>query len=131
MSLAVQALMCYSMVGVMLLIVIVVLVYTVLGGMEAVIWTEVVQAILMTGGALLIIILILADMPGGVSKVVEIGISDNKFGLGSFSPGFTTSTFWVILLYGFFMNLNNFGVDQNYVQRSNAARDEKEEIGRA
>ncbi|HEY9559419.1 MAG TPA: sodium:solute symporter [Anseongella sp.] len=126
MALAIQALTGYSMIGIMLLIGICVLVYTVLGGMEAVIWTEVVQAILMTGGALLIIILILADMPGGVSKVVEIGISDNKFGLGSFSPGFTTSTFWVILLYGFFMNLNNFGVDQNYVQRYHAASDEKE-----
>src|SRR3546814_3224499 len=88
MALAIQALTGYSMIGIMLLIGICVLVYTVLGGMEAVIWTEVVQAILMTGGALLIIILILADMPGGVSKVVEIGISDNKFGLGSFSPGF-------------------------------------------
>ncbi|MCY7358429.1 MAG: sodium:solute symporter, partial [Rudanella sp.] len=35
----------------------------------------------------------------------------------SFAPDFTQSTFWVVLLYGFFMNLNNFGMDQNYVQR--------------
>src|SRR3546814_9546245 len=48
MALAIQALTGYSMIGIMLLIGICVLVYTVLGGMEAVIWTEVVQAILMT-----------------------------------------------------------------------------------
>ncbi len=36
-------------------------------------------------------------------------------------PDFTQSTFWVILLYGFFINLNNFGMDQNYIQRYHTA----------
>lgn len=126
MALALQALTGYSMMAIMLVIGVCILLYTVFGGMEAVIWTEVVQAILMSGGALLIIILIIVDMPGGVGRIVEIGMSDNKFGLGSLSLDFTTSTFWVILLYGFFINLNNFGVDQNYVQRYHAAANEKE-----
>src|SRR5690606_33049262 len=33
--------------------------------------------------------------------------------------------FWVILLYGFFINLNNFGMDQNYVQRYHTAKSPK------
>ncbi|RZK33470.1 MAG: sodium:solute symporter, partial [Hymenobacter sp.] len=52
---------------------------------------------------------------------VEIGQHDHKFSLGGFAPDFTQSTFWVVLLYGFFINLNNFGVDQNYVQRYHTA----------
>lgn len=126
MALALQALTGYSMTEIMVVIGLCVLLYTVLGGMEAVIWTEVVQAVLMSGGALLIIILIITDMPGGISRIIEIGMNDDKFSLGSFSPDFTTATFWVILLYGFFINLNNFGVDQNYVQRYHTATNEKE-----
>ncbi|QEC51057.1 SSS family solute:Na+ symporter [Anseongella ginsenosidimutans] len=126
MALALQALTGYSMTSIMLVIGLCILAYTVLGGMEAVIWTEVVQAILMSGGALLIVVLILLDMPGGAGKILETGISDNKFSLGSAAPIFTEPTFWVILLYGFFINLNNFGVDQNYVQRYHTASSEKE-----
>jgi SSS family solute:Na+ symporter len=62
-----------------------------------------------------------SNLPGGLAKVVEIGQHDHKFSLGGFSGDFTQSTFWVVLLYGFFINLNNFGVDQNYVQRYHTA----------
>ena len=102
--------------------------YTLLGGIKAVIWTEVVQGIIKTLGAILIIYLIVTNMPGGVSKIIEIGKADNKFSLGSFTPDFTKSTFWVVLLYGFFINLNNFGMDQNYVQRYHTASSVKQAI---
>ena len=103
-----------------------IILYTVMGGIEAVIWTEVVQGVLKTLGALLIIYLIIVNMPGGVSKIIEIGTRDNKFSLGSFYPDLTTATFWVVLLYGFFINLNNFGMDQNYIQRYHTASSAKE-----
>jgi SSS family solute:Na+ symporter len=38
----------------------------------------------------------------------------------------TEPTFWVILFYGFFINLNNFGMDQNYIQRYHAATSTKQ-----
>ena len=125
-ALSLQALIGYPMSTIMIVMGICIIIYTVLGGMEAVIWTEVIQGILKTLGALLILYLIIADMPGGIKKVVEIGASDNKFSLGSFSPNFIESTFWVVLLYGFFINLNNFGMDQNYIQRYHAASSSKE-----
>lgn len=125
-SLTLQALTGYSMEVIMLVTGICIVIYTVMGGIEAVIWTEVVQGILKTLGALLIIWLIIKDMPGGVSKIMEIGQNDAKFSLGDFSLDFTTSTFWVVLLYGFFINLNNFGMDQNYVQRYHTASSAKE-----
>ena len=125
-ALTLQALLGYSMQTIIIVMGICIIFYTVLGGIEAVIWTEVVQAVVKTFGALLIIYLIIKDMPGGVSKIIEIGQQDHKFSLGSFSPDFTEATFWVILFYGFFINLNNFGMDQNYVQRYHAAKTSKE-----
>ncbi len=125
-SLTLQALTGYSMEMIMLVTGICIVIYTVMGGIEAVIWTEVVQGVLKTLGAMLIIYLIVADMPGGVSKIIEIGKTDNKFGLGDFSLDFTQATFWVVMLYGFFINLNNFGMDQNYVQRYHTASSAKE-----
>ncbi|MGV8879402.1 MAG: sodium:solute symporter [Sphingobacteriaceae bacterium] len=125
-ALSLQALTGYSMASIMLVVGVCIIIYTVLGGIEAVIWTEVVQAVVKTLGALLIIYLIIADMPGGISRIIEIGQQDHKFNLGSFSPDFTESTFWVVLFYGFFINLNNFGIDQNYVQRYHTATSSKE-----
>ncbi|HRQ51069.1 MAG TPA: sodium:solute symporter, partial [Agriterribacter sp.] len=104
-----------------------IIIYTVLGGMEAVIWTEVVQGIIKTAGALIVLGIILYEMKGGVGEIYRIGVADEKFGLGSFSlTDFSSSTFWVVFLYGFFINLNNFGMDQNYVQRYHTARSQKE-----
>jgi SSS family solute:Na+ symporter len=120
-ALSLQALTGYSMQMIMIVMGICIIIYTVMGGIEAVIWTEVVQAVVKTFGALLILYLIISNMPGGVAKVVEIGSKANKFSLGSFSPDLVNSSFWVVLLYGFFINLNNFGMDQNYIQRYHTA----------
>jgi SSS family solute:Na+ symporter len=99
---------------------VVIIFYTVLGGMEAVIWTEVIQAILKTLGALMILGIILNQVD--VSEIWGIGQRDDKFSLGTFRPDFTSSSFWVILVYGFFINLTNFGIDQNYIQRYHTAK---------
>lgn len=124
-ALSLQALTGYSMQIIMVVMGICIIIYTVLGGIEAVIWTEVVQAIVKTFGALLILYLIISNMDGGVSKIIEIGKAADKFSLGSFKPDFVSSSFWVVLLYGFFINLNNFGMDQNYIQRYHTASTSK------
>ena len=120
-ALTLQAITGYSMSLIILVTGICIIIYTVLGGMEAIIWTEVVQAIIKTLGALLILFLVIKDMPGGISAILKTGFNDHKFSLGSLSPDITESTFWVVLFYGFFINLNNFGMDQNYVQRYHTA----------
>src|SRR3954469_14811328 len=94
-ALSLQALLGYSMSSIMIVMGICIIIYTVLGGMEAVIWTEAVQAIIKTLGALLILYLVIADMPGGIGHIISIGKADQKFSLGSLSPNLTESTFWV------------------------------------
>ncbi len=101
--------------------------YTMLGGMEAVIWTEVVQGIIKTVGALVVLGIVIYEMENGFTDIISIGSANDKFSLGSYDPSdFTSSTFWVIFLYGFFINLNNFGIDQNYVQRYHTAQTSRE-----
>src|SRR5215211_6359941 len=98
-ALSLQALIGYPMSTIMIVMGACIILYTVMGGMEAVIWTEVVQGIIKSLGAVLILYLILIEMPGGISDVIEIGKSHHKFSLGSLSPNFTESTFWVVLFY--------------------------------
>lgn len=125
-ALSLQALTGYDMVTIMVGTGICIVIYTVLGGIEAVIWTEVVQGLVQTFGGLLIMYLIFVHVDGGVGQIIDTGVRDGKFSLGSFEPDFVGPTFWVILLYGFFINLNNFGMDQNYVQRYHTATSAKE-----
>ncbi len=103
-----------------------VMLYTLLGGIEAVIWTDVAQSVVLSLGALLVVTMLLFGMPEGPGQLFEIVSRQGKFGRGSLAFDFTTSTFWVVLLYGVFINLNNFGIDQSFVQRYHAARSDRE-----
>ncbi|SDC47567.1 sodium:solute symporter [Niabella drilacis] len=125
-SLTLQALTGFNMQVIMLVTGACIILYTVMGGIEAVIWTEVVQGILKTLGAILIVYLVISNVNGGISTIMDIGKADHKFSLGGLNLDFTSSGFWVVLLYGFFINLNNFGMDQNYVQRYHTATSQKE-----
>src|SRR5664279_3854871 len=128
-ALSLQALTGFSMASIIIVMGLCIILYTVMGGMEAIIWTDVTQGIILTLGALLVLFYVIKDIPGGISTVVDTGIKNNKFSLGSFTPDFTIASFWVILLYGFFINLNNFGMDQNYIQRYHTAASEKKAAG--
>lgn len=99
--------------------------YTLLGGIEAVIWTDVVQSLILSAGALLVLGLLLFSMPEGPAQLFEIASKGGKFSLGSLSMDWTTSTIWVVFLYGLFTNLNNFGIDQSFVQRYHTARSDR------
>ena len=100
--------------------------YSMVGGIKAVIWTEAIQGIILIGGALLCLFLLLFKMPGGPMQTFQIAWEDNKFSLGSFGPSLSESTFWVCMIYGIFTNLQNYGIDQNYVQRYHTAKSMKE-----
>lgn len=106
-----------------------IVVYSMLGGIKAVIWTEAVQGFVLIGGALLCLGVLLFSMPEGPMQTFRIGLETldaagrSKFSLGSFSlTDWSTSTFWVCLIYGIFINLQNYGIDQNYVQRYHTAK---------
>ena len=122
-------LMGWNLHAVIILTSIAVIVYSMMGGLRAVIWADAIQGIILIGGALLCLVILLFSMPEGPMQVLELAVHSpvgNKFSLGSFSTDLTTSTFWVCLIYGIFINLQNYGIDQNYVQRYHAAKNDKE-----
>jgi len=120
-ALAVQPLLGWPIWGLILLVSGAVLVYAVLGGMESVIWTDVMQSFVLIGGALLCAGILTFGFPGGVTDLIQLAAKDGKWSLGSFALDFRHETFLVVLLYGIFINLQNFGVDQNYIQRYHTA----------
>jgi len=96
---------------------VVVAIYSLLGGISAVLWTDAIQGIILILGALVTVVYLLVNLSGGPLQIFEIAAKYNKFSLGSFSLDLSDSTFWVVLVYGVFINLQNYGIDQNYVQR--------------
>ncbi len=120
-ALAMSALTGWPVAWIILSTGVVVTVYTLVGGIEAVIWTDVIQSVVLTIGALIVVGLLIADAQGGFGGLLEAAQAAEKFSLGSFAFDFTTSTFWVVLVYGLFINFTNFGIDQSYVQRYHAA----------
>ncbi len=97
--------------------------YPLLGGTEAVIWTGVVQAILLLCGVVVCLTALLVGMPGGPSEIFHVADAADKFSLGSFSVAeVAQSTFWIVLFFGLVNHLQNFGIDQSYVQRYITAR---------
>lgn len=125
-ALVLQALLGLDLVLIILVMGFLVTLYTLLGGIEAVIWTDVLQSVVLSVGALVILVVIILDIPGGVTEIIQVGMSNKKFSLGSFQIDFTQSTFWVVFLYGIFINLNNFGIDQSFIQRYHTAKNEKD-----
>jgi SSS family solute:Na+ symporter len=100
--------------------------YTLFGGIEAAVFTGVVQSAVLLAGVVAVLGAVLAAVPGGLAQVLAVGWEHQKFSLGSASPDFGESTFWVVLLYGLTINLQNFGSDQSYVQRYITARCDRE-----
>jgi SSS family solute:Na+ symporter len=94
-----------------------VMLYAMLGGIKAVIWTDAIQGIILITGAVVCGLILTFSMPEGPGQLFRIAIANNKFSLGSFGSSLTESTFWVVMIYGLFINLQNYGIDQNYVQR--------------
>ena len=91
--------------------------YTVIGGIEAVIWTDVIQVIILFVGAIISTILLVYGMPEGPGQLFAIAAENQKFYMGSWRFDLIAPTAWVVVLFGIMENLRNFGVDQNYVQR--------------
>ncbi len=92
--------------------------YTYLGGMEAVIWTDVIQFVVYTLGALVAAGFILSDVHGGWSGFVNEAGAAGKFTLFDFRWNSTNPyTFWAGVIGGAFFTMASHGADQLMVQR--------------
>jgi len=100
--------------------------YTVIGGIEAVIWTDVIQAIVLWLGGILCLVLMINQLPDGFSQVFSIAEANEKFSVGSTDWNLGERTFWTVALLGIFHFLAMYSSDQNIIQRYVAARSTRE-----
>ena len=101
-------------------------IYTVMGGMEAVIWTDVVQVVVLLGGAILCIVIAAMQVDGGIGQVIEKGFALDKFTLLHWGWDSSQLVVWVALVSFFFLNLIPYTSDQTIVQRYLTVKNEKE-----
>ena len=100
---------------------------TFLGGVEGVIWCDVVQGFLLMGGALFILIFTVFKINGGLSTVVNVSIEQGKFlTSGTIGFSFWKETLFVTFLCGLFNNMYQYIGSQDVVQRYNSTSSTKE-----
>lgn len=103
------------------------IVYTFLGGMKAVIWTDVIQFFVYLIGAVVALFLIIGKIPGGWSGLLEAGAEAHKFRMFDFHFDITQPyTFWSGLIGGLFLCTATHGADQLMVQRYLSARSQRQ-----
>ena len=95
------------------------IVYCTMGGIEAVIWTDTIQTVVLMGGAVLAIGLLVAGVDGGVSGFVSTAVSADKFVIANFHWDVTSSqiALWVIVVGAIAQNTSSYTADQAVVQR--------------
>jgi len=93
------------------------IIYTLLGGMEAVIWTDVVQSAIMIVGIVFCAISLSIEVFAGPNYLIQSAFAAHKFSLGSWDLSLSSRTIWVMIIYGVTENLRNLLADQNYVQK--------------
>ncbi|APQ16736.1 sodium:solute symporter family transporter [Maribacter hydrothermalis] len=91
--------------------------YTTFGGIEAVIWTDVLQVIVLLGGSILAVVWILLHTETSFVDMISYASERDKFNIANLDFDFTESTFWVVFIGGLASAMVTQGTDQTIVQR--------------
>lgn len=112
--------------------------YTVLGGIEAVIWTDFIQSIVLAAGGLLCLALILVKLPGGLGQVFSVAMADGKFAFADLNKatGHLETAPWhlsliqktvpMMLLIGLTNWMSEYSSNQNVIQKYCVSKSAKE-----
>lgn len=94
------------------------IVYTALGGMKAVVWTDIVQLVVKMGGAIFAIAFIVWSLKGGMAEFISTAAADDKTKLFDFSFDLTKATVWGFIFLVLFDVVLTFPKDQVLMQRT-------------
>ena len=102
------------------------IVYCTMGGVEAVIWGDVVQGCILVGGAIFAALYLWGNTEGGFSGAWQMAVDNDKLRLFVWSWDYRRVTFWVAILGGGIANnLISYTSDQTVIQRYMTTKDEK------
>jgi SSS family transporter len=103
------------------------IIYTVIGGIKAVVWTDAIQAIVLMGGAVLCLGIAVSQVDGGAAGVLEIAQADDKLlgrlDMSGWDMTDGTTSFWVVLVAFGFNSLISYTSSQDVVQRYVTTKD--------
>jgi len=104
--------------------------YCTMGGVEAVVWGDVIQGVILVGGAILAAVYLIVNTgDNGASDFWQIATDHDKFRLFLFNSenpfDFVNATWWVVILGGLANNLISYTSDQTVIQRYLTTSDEK------
>lgn len=99
--------------------------YTLIGGLKAVIWTDVLQGFVLWTGIAVSIGVLLFSPRVNTWQILHLIAQNHKTGLGSFELNLHQPTFWTLALYGLFFYLQKYTSDQTVVQRYLAAKSDR------
>lgn len=99
--------------------------YTYMGGIEAVIWTDVVQVIVLILGLIAGLVFIVIEV-GDIGYIFKVAVEDSKFKMIDFRFSFTEIVTWSLFLGSFALNFSSYTTDQAVVQRYMTTSNEKE-----
>lgn len=100
--------------------------YTIAGGLEAVLWTDVFQAAALALGGIVCLPIMIFEVPGGLSELLQVAQSHDKFSLGNTSFTLSEKTFWAVAFTSFFFYLQQYSTDQTMIQRYLAPKTDRE-----
>lgn len=104
---------------------IVTIIYCTMGGVEAVIWGDVIQGLLLVGGAIFSCLYLWGNTEGGFSGAWQIAVDNDKMRLFDWSFDWRSATFWVVILGGLANNLVSYTSDQTVIQRYMTTKDQR------
>ena len=125
-SIALNSFTHYPVLMIMLCLSIAIITLTMLGGMEGVIWMDVVQGFLLVGGGLLCLGILLFRPVAGPVETMHQAFAMGKIDVGPYNFSLTDLTIWVMIINGAFYALQKYGTDQTIVQRYLAAKSDKD-----
>jgi SSS family transporter len=102
------------------------IVYTAMGGMKAVIWTDFVQVFVKMGGAIFAIGFIIYHLNGGFDEFYAVAMAEDKTKLLDFSFDLTKATVWGFIFLVLFDVVLTFPKDQVLMQRTLSTKSDKE-----
>ena len=122
-SLALNAVTGIDVYTCILLMGLVTIAYCTMGGIEAVVWADVVQGVILVGGALVSFVFLIHGIEGGFSGMIDIAVADDKFNVLNFAFDLTQPVFWVTLVGGLANQLLAYTSDQSVIQRYITVKD--------
>lgn len=108
-----------------LIVTVITILYCTIGGIEAVIWSDFIQSVILIVGTVFMFAVMICGTDGELAGFVSMGMKAEKFRVFDFALDWTQPVFWVVLVGGLVANLASYTSDQCVVQRYMTTADEK------